>query len=213
MVDTRIKSGAVERILKSFAFSVLLFLVWGTFSATEVKSLPAGFEPIELLWVAYNVLISLLFLIRRRPSVVSMDAVHWAVALVTSFSGFLLSKLPENPHRALATAGDIMIIAGLLLGIASAVVLGRSYDVLPALRGVSTALVYKAIRHPMYLSSMAIKLGYVLRHPSPYNAGLFVVVALLYVKRAMYEEEVMIHDPRYVEYMKRVRYRFIPALL
>ena len=76
-MDTRIKSRAVERILKSFAFSVLLFLVWGTLTVIKVKALRRGFEPIELLWLAYNVLISLLFLVRRRPSVVSMDAVHW----------------------------------------------------------------------------------------------------------------------------------------
>jgi protein-S-isoprenylcysteine O-methyltransferase Ste14 len=135
------------------------------------------------------------------------------VALLTSLSGFVLSKGPENPHRALAAAGDVMIIAGLLLGIASAVVLGRSYDVLPALRGVSTALVYRAVRHPMYLSSITIKSGYVLRHPSWYNVGLLLVVVLLYVKRAMYEEDVMKQDQRYVDYMKRVRYRFIPGLL
>lgn len=212
-MDTTIKSRAVERILKSFSLSVLLFLLWGALSLSSVKSLSPGFEPIEILWAVYNVLISLLFLVRKRPSVVSMDVVHWAVALVTSLSGFLMSKLPENPQGAPAVAGDVMIIAGLLLGIATALVLGRSYDVLPALRGVSTALVYKAIRHPMYLSSIAIKLGYVLRHPSWYNAGLFAVVALLYVKRATYEEEVMAQDERYVDYMKRVRYRFIPWLL
>ena len=211
-MDTRIKSATVERILKSFAFSALLFLLWGTLSVLDIKSLRPPPAPIELLWTVYNVLISLLFLIRRRPSVVSMDAVHWTVALLTSFSGFVLSKGPENPHRALAAAGDVMIIAGLLLGIASAVVLGRSYDVLPALRGVSTALVYRAVRHPMYLSSITIKSGYVLRHPSWYNVGLLLIVVLLYLKRAMYEEEVMMHDHRYVDYMKRVRHRFIPGL-
>jgi protein-S-isoprenylcysteine O-methyltransferase Ste14 len=211
--DTRVRSAAVERFLKSFAFSGLLFLAWGAFTAIGVASLLQSFGFTELLWAAYNSLISLLFLVRKRPAFVSMDAVHWLVALVTSFSGFLMSRLPGSPSSASAVAGDVLVTAGILLGIASAAVLGRSYDVLPALRGVSTAFVYGVVRHPMYLSSIAIKVGYVLLHPSWYNAGLLAIVTFLYVKRAMYEEGVLKRDPRYADYMNRVQYRFIPWLL
>ena len=109
--------------------------------------------------------------------------------------------------------GDILIIAGLALGIASAVALGRNYDVLPAQRGVSTGLVYKAIRHPMYLSSMTIKLGYILLHPSWFNTGLLLLVVYLYFKRAIFEEEIMKQNQGYIDYMKCVRCRFIPGLI
>lgn len=207
-----IKSTQVERFLKSFAFSVILFLAWGMLTLMRIPS-PQNIEPIEILWFLYNLLISLLFLIRRRPSVVSMDAVHWTVALLTSFSGYFLSKLPENPYPAMKITGDILIVAGLALGIASAVALGRNYDVLPAQRGVSTVLVYKAIRHPMYLSSMTIKLGYILLHPSWFNTGLFILVVYLYFNRAIFEEEIMKQNQRYIDYMKCVRCRFIPGLI
>jgi protein-S-isoprenylcysteine O-methyltransferase Ste14 len=212
IVDTRIKSAAIERLLKSFALSAFLCLGWGALSAYRARSLFSHLQPIEFLWLAYNAVVSFLFLIRRRPSIVSMDSIHWTVALVTSFSGFAFSSTVENTNRALGAAADIAIVAGLAIGIVSAIALGRNYDVLPAVRGVSTAFPYGVVRHPMYLSSIAIKTGYAIRHPCWYNAVLLLVVCFLYVKRAQYEEEIMMGDSRYVAYRQRVRFRFIPGL-
>jgi protein-S-isoprenylcysteine O-methyltransferase Ste14 len=53
---------------------------------------------------------------------------------------------------------------------------------------------------------------YVLKHPSWYHGALFLLVTFLYIKRALFEEEIMSSDERYTEYMKKVRCRFIPGL-
>lgn len=107
--------------------------------------------------------------------------------------------------------GDGIICGAIIVGIASAVLLGRSYDVFPALRQVKTAGLYRLVRHPMYSSSIAIKLGYVLRHPSVFNACLFLGVALLYNLRATYEEHLMSSSELYRRYMQEVKYRFLPG--
>lgn len=206
-----IRNTTVESFLKSFAFSFLLCLLWGAFTFIQAQAILKGFDFTELLWLVYNVTISLLFLIRIRPLAVSMNPVHWTVALITSFSGFFFLRGGTNNYALLLTA-DVLIYSALLLGIVTAIILGRSYDFLPALRYVKTKYVYQIVRHPMYLSSIAIKLGYVLKNPSIYNAVLVGVIIVLYDQRAKYEEEIMSHDDSYKGYLQRVKYRFMPGI-
>ena len=207
-----IKSTKVESFLKSFAFSFLLCLFWGYFCFTSIQVLLNGFGFTQLLWLIYNLTISLLFLIRVRPAVVSMNPVHWIVALVTSFSGFFFYSTGVNHDSVLLFIADGFIILAVFVGITSAFILGRSYDFLPALRGVKTQYLYKIVRHPMYLSSIIIKLGYVLKNPSVYNVLFLAVVVVLYDRRAKYEEGIMSHDSSYADYLQKVKYRFLPGV-
>jgi protein-S-isoprenylcysteine O-methyltransferase Ste14 len=141
-----------------------------------------------------------------------MNPIHWIVALITSFSGFFFFRVDTNENSLLSLTADTLIIFAVFLGIVTALVLGRSYDFLPALRHVKTKFVYRFVRHPMYLSSIIIKLGYVLKNPSIYNILLSAVIIILYDKRAKYEEEVMSHNNSYIEYLRQVKYRFIPMV-
>ncbi|MHC4459751.1 MAG: methyltransferase family protein [Planctomycetota bacterium] len=207
-----IKNATIESFLKSFAFSLLLCLFWGSFTLIHTRALLKGFDFTELLWLVYNVTISLLFLIRVKPSVVSMNLIHWTVALITSFSGFFFVREAANSNPILLFTADALILFALFLGIVASLILGRSYDFLPALRRVKTELVYQLVRHPMYLSSIVIKVGYVLKNPSIYNALLAAVIIALYDKRAKYEEDILSHDNSYVDYLQKVKYRFIPGI-
>lgn len=204
-----IENGKIESFVKSFAFSLVLCVVWGCFTYGHVLRLLGGFDFVELLWVVYNVTITLLFLVRERPAAVSMNPVHWVVALVTSFSGFFFSSEIVCSNAVVLSAAEVILVLSILLGIVTAFVLGRSYDFAPALRGVKTGFVYRFVRHPMYLSSIVIKSAYVLKHPSIWNLGLLVFAAVLYDRRARYEEDIMSGSDLYVEYLREVRYRFV----
>ncbi len=113
-------------------------------------------------------------------------------------------------------ASEVVANGLILLGLAgsgtAALALRRSYDFLPALRGVTTDWLFRFIRHPMYVSSILIRLGYLGMHASMYNAMIFAVMIWLYVKRVNYEEDIMQKDERYIEYMRQVRYRFLPGI-
>lgn len=200
-----------EAFLKSFTFSVLLFLVWGFFSVSRLWTLLAEFGWIELLWFVYNVMIAILFLIRVKPSMVSMNLIHWAVALITSFSGFLFLRKDATDGLSSLFA-DSFVVLGIVSAVVTACALGRSYDFLPALRIVKTGSLYKFVRHPMYTSSMLIKLGYVLKSPCLYNACILIAVVVLYDQRARYEESIMSNSEAYAGYMRLVKYRFLPAI-
>ena len=95
---------------------------------------------------------------------------------------------------------------------AAALTLGRSFGFLPALRHVKTEYVYRIVRHPMYAASVIVKLGYTLRNPSVYNAVLLIVATVLYDRRAKYEEDILSHDRSYVDYVQKVKYRFVPPI-
>jgi protein-S-isoprenylcysteine O-methyltransferase Ste14 len=207
-----IRNATVDSFLRSFAFSVLLSLSCAVLAAPHAWALLKGFDAFELLHLAYNLTVAVLFLIRTRPSVVSMNLLHWTVALLTSLSGFFFVRKDANPHLAMLLAGETLIGGGVLLAFAAALVLGRSFDLFPALRRVKTRYVYQIVRHPIYLSALVLRLGYVLKNPSLYNAVLLLLVAVLYDKRAKYEEDILSHDPSYVEYLRQVKYRFVPGV-
>lgn len=207
-----IKNTTIESFLKSFAFSFLLCLYVGFSVVTRTQSLLNEFGFIEFLRIVYSVAASLLFLIRVRPSLVSMNPVHWTVALITSFSAHFFIREATNNNPNLTFIADFFIVFSILLGVATVLVLGKSYGLFPALRKIKTKYVYQIVRHPMYLASMLFKLGYVLKNPSIYNVLLLIVIAVLYGKRANYEEDILSNDNSYVEYLRQVKYRFVPGI-
>jgi len=208
----RVQSAVIESFLRSFAFSVLLSLSCAMLAAPHAWALLRGFDVFELLHLVYNLTVAFLFLIRTRPSLVSMSLLHWAVALLTSLAGFFFVREDADPPAVLLLTGDTLIGVGVLMALAAALVLGRSFDLFPALRRVKTQYVYQIVRHPIYLSTLVLRLGYVLKNPSLSNAVLLLVVAVLYDRRAKYEEDVLSHDRSYVEYLQRVKYRFVPGV-
>jgi protein-S-isoprenylcysteine O-methyltransferase Ste14 len=207
-----LRSATIDSFLRSLAFSVLLSLGCAVLAAPHAQALLKGFDVFELLHLAYNLTVAFLFLIRTRPSLISMSLLHWAVALLTSFSGFFFVREDANPYVPLLLGGDTLIGVSILFSLMAALVLGRSFDIFPALRRVKTRYVYQIIRHPIYSSAIVLRLGYVLKNPSLYNAVLLLLVAILYDKRAKYEEDILLHDRSYVEYLRRVKYRFIPGV-
>jgi len=205
-----IRSRAVEWFLKSRVFSGLLCAYCVYFTYIRARTLLDAFDWFELLHLVFNVTMAALFLTRTRPVAVSMNPVHWIVAVATSFSGFLFLKEGVNSIRALEIAAGVLMVVAAVFTYGAALALGRSLGFLPGLRRIKTGLAYRVVRHPMYFSSILLRVGYVLRCPSVRNAVLLVLLAVLYDKRARYEEDILSRDSAYLEYMRRVKHRFVP---
>jgi len=73
--------------------------------------------------------------------------------------------------------------------------------------------VYKYIRHPMYSSLLFLAWGIVLKHISPFSAGILAIVCACLLATAKIEEteNCDYFGPAYTDYMKRSR-MFIPKL-
>ena len=211
-IRLEIKNTTIESFLKSFTFSCILCLYVGFSAVTRTRSLLNEFGFIEFLRIIYSVTASLLFLIRVKPSVVSMNPVHWIVALITSFSAHFFIRESSNANPFLLDTAYVLVILAHLIGLPAVFTLGRSFGLFPALRKIKTKYIYQLVRHPMYLASIFFKLGYVMKNPSIYNILLFMVVIVLYDRRARYEEDILSHDNSYVDYTQQVKRRFIPGV-
>jgi protein-S-isoprenylcysteine O-methyltransferase Ste14 len=56
------------------------------------------------------------------------------------------------------------------------------------------------------------QIGYVLNNLSTYNITVFVGATLFQVMRIYREEQFLVSDPAYRNYMTRTRWRLIPGL-
>jgi protein-S-isoprenylcysteine O-methyltransferase Ste14 len=169
---------------------------------------------IEWIFIIHTAIFCLCFLLRTPAREIQTAPAHQAIALCAFYSGvfFIGPALTESPW--LLGLSWWTILAGTLLGIISLVQLGKSFGVLIAMREVRTGGLYSVIRHPMYLSDIVMRLGYLFSHPSWSVTALFLASTACYAARAVLEERFLARcSPDYVEYMRRTPYRFIPGIV
>lgn len=164
------------------------------------------------IFVAQNLVLAGVVLMRCDHRAVDMRAGHQLVALAAFFSGAFMAGQAPSEGATLQTVALIVSVAANLLGIATLLNLGRSFGILIACREIRTGGLYAIIRHPMYLSDILLRIGFVLGHRTPAAVALMLLSVGLYVWRARLEEQFLIGQPGYREYMQKVRYRLLPGV-
>lgn len=168
-------------------------------------------SPIAILFLAPNILVVALILLRRRAVEIGDRPLDWILPLAASVAPQLLVAVSAPTLAPAGVALGCMALGG-LLSLGSILSLGRSFGVFPANRGVKRHGAYALVRHPMYLGYGFWQLGFVLANPGPYNAAIFALAVCLQVWRIQREERVLADDPLYLAYRRRVNYRLIPGL-
>ncbi|MDR2208958.1 MAG: isoprenylcysteine carboxylmethyltransferase family protein [Azoarcus sp.] len=168
---------------------------------------------IEGVFILHNIIVCLCFLLRTPARAIQTTVSHQAIAICAFYSGVFFIGPPATESPMLLEISWWMLLIGMIIGIFSLLQLGKSFGVLIAIREVRTTGLYGLVRHPMYLSDIVMRLGYLLSHPVWPTIALFVASSACYVVRARLEERFLAEqDEAYVQYMKRVRYRFIPGV-
>lgn len=168
------------------------------------SAIGAGFVAAQL-WVV------IIYLVRRPPTAVTTRARHWLVAFGGTFGGVLLR--PSGLHSALGVSvGAGLQGVGLVLAAAAFVALGRSFGFAAADRGLKVAGPYRVVRHPLYAAYALLQLGYLVQSLSISNAAVVVAVVSCDVARAVAEEELLGERSSYRDYRARVHWRLVPGV-
>lgn len=158
-----------------------------------------------------NASVGILFLL-RGPTLVRSSLQVAAVAVPSIvISGVALKLAP--PAHAWSLAAQALFVAGAVVAIVALCTLGRSFAVLPALRGnVVQGGPYRLVRHPTYfgelmmLAACAVAAGTWLAALPALLAGPFLAA------RIMAEEKLLHRAPAYAQYTAQVRWRLLPGL-
>ncbi|MDR0737280.1 MAG: isoprenylcysteine carboxylmethyltransferase family protein [Zoogloeaceae bacterium] len=185
------------------------YFAWQTWQGLEAGRIGI----LEGVFVIHSAILCLCFLLRTPARAIQTKWSHQVVAIVAFYSGAFFMGPETTDSPLLLQASWWALMAGMAIGLVSLVQLGKSFGVLIAIRTVRTAGLYGWVRHPMYLSDIVMRLGFLLSHPSWRTSALFLVSSACYVLRAILEERFLLDNaPDYAIYMDRVRYRFVPGI-
>ena len=164
-----------------------------------------------LLLLVSEALVVVLTVMRRRAKAVDRS-VAAAIVTIISVAGPSLVRASAAGALLPDVATAVLSFAGLCLVIAGKVVLGRSFGLVPANRGVVASGPYLLVRHPIYSGYLITHIGFLLAHPSVWNIVLLGVADAALIVRALYEERILVRDERYREYCGRVGWHLVPGV-
>jgi protein-S-isoprenylcysteine O-methyltransferase Ste14 len=150
-----------------------------------------------------------MFVLRRPAASVSDKGLAWVAAPIGSFA--MLLARPEGGGLPPLLCEAVQL-GGIVFALVSLGVLGRSFGLIAANRGVKTRGPYGLVRHPAYTGYLITYLGYVAEHPSLQNIALLCVGTAFQLVRIREEEHLLSRDSVYERYRRRVRYRLIPLV-
>lgn len=135
------------------------------------------------------------------------------MVLVVAAPGFDRAAWGEPWSMASFIAGDLLIISGIVLGVAGVVGLGRNLTPLPHPKEGATLVeggAYGLVRHPIYAGLAFAAVGWGLLWRSPAALALAVALLVFFDVKSRREELWLVKAfPRYAEYQRRVK-KLIP---
>jgi len=169
-----------------------------------------------LIASALNVLIMVVtMVVRRPPKRVTPNPWYWLLAFVATYWELLvLTFLQQGQPLVSNRATDAIAVAGVLILVWARLSLGRNIGFVPAQRELVHKGAYAYMRHPVYTGGLLTTVAFLLRAYSPQNALLMGFRILWFIPiKSLVEEDFLRADPRYAEYMKQVRARWIPYII
>ena len=105
-----------------------------------------------------------------------------------------------------------LMIAGFAIQMSAKFTLRRSFGVVPANRGVKVGGPYRFVRHPMYAGYLMTQVGFLLAHPTLWNASIYAATFAFQPGRILAEERLLSRDTGYREFAALVPSRLVPGI-
>ena len=190
---------------------VLVFLLFAYFAFRMISAPPDKVGLLAILLLVSESLSVILILFQRNTNARSNRFGDW----VLGFAGASLPLLivAQGPGALLPQRiSFVIMVTGLFVQISAKIILGRSFGIVAANRGVKVAGPYRFVRHPMYAGYIINHIGFLLAFPSLWNAALYATDLVIQITRILREEAVLNRDKSYRDYTSQVRYRLVPMV-
>jgi protein-S-isoprenylcysteine O-methyltransferase Ste14 len=196
---------------KWVASTSIFATLWTYFFAANVRDWAPSGHPVGLGPMEIELVIAILYIIRRQPIAVSRSALAWTASVV-AITGMLFARPAYDPLGGLEPLYFVLQMGGAAAAVATLFALGRSFGIVAANRGLKTTGPYGVVRHPLYAAYLVTMAGYLLENPSLRNIVILGAVTAAQVIRIGEEEKCLSADPEYRRYRGRVRFRLVPFL-
>ena len=157
----------------------VIVIVFGHFAFVMLTAPEATASILGVILVASESIPVVLVLTRRQSETLSDKPVDWLLGLTGSIFPLLAVPVGGDALVPVGVCGAIMLI-GFCVQISAKLILGRSFGVIAANRGIRVTGPYRIVRHPIYVGYTIIHVGFLLSSPSLWNVILYsAVLAIL----------------------------------
>lgn len=189
----------------------LVLSLYGWLVARIVAACVTGGSAANLVLLPSEGLVVWFILIRRTTSDVSRRPRDWGLTFAATAAP-LLAHPGSGGTLLPSTVCVTLMLIGILVQVHAKLVLGRSFGLVPANRGLKLFGPYRYVRHPMYTGYLLAHVAFLLMNPTAWNLAVYGICYLSQIPRLLAEERLLSRDLRYSEYMSAVRYRLIPKV-
>ena len=156
-------------------------------------------------------MVVVLLMVRRNSQDVSMSSRDWLFAFFATVGPLLVR--PEGGAPLIpGELGFALLCAGLFTQISAKLVLGRSFGIVPANRGIKVEGPYRFVRHPMYLGYITVQVTFLVMAPNGWNLLVYGASFTVQLLRILAEERLLSRDPAYAAFMGKTRWRLMPGV-
>ncbi len=164
------------------------------------------------IWFWGAVMMGVLSLLRVPPrsAMVNLRSILATGAMMIAPA--LLRPDPPASTGLLAYVAIAIEIVGITYTQVARLYLGRRFGLLPANRGIVSTGPFRWVRHPIYSGWVILTIGYLMAYPNLRNLAMFMLSLPFLIWRMALEEEHLVADPEYREYLERTRWRLMPGI-
>ncbi|MDR3415972.1 MAG: methyltransferase [Nevskia sp.] len=152
-------------------------------------------------------------LARRPPERVTPNPLFWLLAFTATYWTFLTAGFARTGRPLVsAWAADGLSLLSLAVVVYARLSLGRNIGFVPAQRQLVMHGAYRYVRHPIYSGIFLAYAGSLLSNYDRANLLVALGGIALFMIKSVVEERFLAADPAYREYLRQVRWRWVPGL-
>lgn len=197
-------------LMDSIFIVLALYFVLTSARAWFVFAEPWSFFIYQAFFVAVQIMAFALFLIRKNPVACSSKSTDYVFTLGGLGSPMLFQVASGNGP---SVVGEWLVFVGGFIVLSAMLSLNTSFGIAPENRSIKTRGMYRIVRHPMYMGYILAETGFLISNFSFFNVLILTASVIFLLLRLRAEERLLLEDPAYKTYARKLPWKLIPFIL